>query len=63
MKNRRAAAGAFAFREKKNLQAQLADKKAAYEKMLSTQLDPIDQRLQEIDQRLKWIQTELERDR
>ncbi len=63
LKNRRAAAGAFAFREKKNLQAQLADKKAAYEKMLSTQLDPIDQRLQEIDQRLKWIQTELERDR
>lgn len=59
----RAAKGFFALKEKKNLGAQIADRQAALEKLLSTLLGPLDDRLQQIDQRIQWITNELTRDR
>ena len=63
LERRRAATSLFALKEKKSLGAQIADRQAALEKMLSTLLGSIDDRLQQIDQRLRSIDTELTRDR
>lgn len=53
----------FALRERKELNAQIAEKQAALEKLQSTLLEPIDERLQQIDERIQWIINELTRDR
>ena len=63
LEKRKAALGFFALKEKKALSAQLADRKAAREKMLSTLLGPLDERMKQIDQRLRSIDTELTCDR
>ena len=53
----------FALRERKELNAQIAEKQAALEKIQSMLLGPIDERLQQIDERTQWIINELTRDR
>lgn len=63
LEKRKAALGFFALKEKKALSAQLADRQAAREKMLSTLLGPLDERMKQIDQRLRSIDTELTRER
>lgn len=59
----RASIGFLALKEKKNLNAQIEDRRTALGKMQSTLLDPIDERLKKIDQRVQWITKELTRDR
>lgn len=63
LEKRKAALGFFALKEKKALSAQLADRQAAREKMLSTLLGPLDERMRQIDQRIRSIDTELTCDR